>query len=96
MDGYSKADLINVMYGKTSVNRKDVKALVDLFIEELKASIVSQGTVELRGFGTFQTRVRKGRQNARNPRTGEPISVEPHRIVVFKPGRNLKQKVWPL
>ena len=70
--------------------------MVDLFIEEIKSAIVSCKVIELRGFGTFETRIRKGRQKARNPKTGEILSVSSHGIVVFRPGRDLKKDVWPL
>ena len=48
------------------------------------------GKVELRGFGTFSTRERKGR-SGRNPRTGESVTVRPKRAMHFKPGKALRE-----
>ena len=48
--------------------------------------------LELRGFGTFKVRLRKGRA-ARNPRTGEPCTTSNHRAIVFRPGQELKDRV---
>jgi integration host factor subunit beta len=67
-----------------------------MLIEEIKDALVDRKTIELRGFGTFEVRVRKGRQKARNPRTGETVSVKAHGVAAFKPGRDLKQAVWEL
>jgi integration host factor subunit beta len=93
---FTKADIIDSLYNKTGINRKDIRDVVDLFIEEIKKALVNQKVIELRGFGTFETKIRKGRKKARNPRTGELLSVSSHGIVVFRAGRELKQEVWNL
>jgi integration host factor subunit beta len=69
---------------------------MDLFIDEIKDSLIQQRDIELRGFGTFEVRIRKGRQKARNPKTGELVSVNTHGIAAFRPGRELKQDVWSI
>ena len=96
MDKFTKADIVDAIYNKSGVNRKEIRNVVDLFIDELKAALVSNKVIELRGFGTFEIKTRKGRQKARNPKTGEIISVNSHGIVAFRPGRDLKRDVWPL
>ena len=96
MDKFTKADIIDAIYNKTSVNRKEIRDVVDLFLVELKSALVSHKVIELRGFGTFEIKIRKGRQKARNPKTGETLSVNSHGIVAFRAGRDLKQEVWPL
>ena len=96
MDKFTKVDIVDAIYNKTGMNRKDIRDVVDLFITEVKGALISHKVVELRGFGTFETRMRKGREKARNPKTGEILSVNSHSIVAFRPGRDLKQDVWPL
>ena len=76
------------------MNRREIHNLVDLFIDEIKTALVSRNVIELRGFGTFEVRIRKGRQKARNPKTGEILSVNSHGIASFRPGRELKLDVW--
>ena len=96
MSKFTKADIVDAIYNKTGTNRKEIRDVVDLFIKEVKAALVSHRVIELRGFGTFEIKVRKGREKARNPKTGETISFNPHGTVTFRPGRDLKRDVRPL
>jgi integration host factor subunit beta len=90
----TKADIVDAVYEKTGMSRKEIRKVVDLFIDEIRDSLMEQMVIELRGFGTFEIRLRKGRQKARNPKTGELVSVTAHGIAAFRPGRELKQNVW--
>jgi integration host factor subunit beta len=93
---YTKADIVDSMYQKTGMNRKEIRTLVDLFLDEIKDALIKRMIIELRGFGTFEIRIRKGRQKARNPRTGKTVSVNSHGIAAFRPGQELKRDVWNL
>ena len=66
------------------------------FFDEVKAALTDDRVVELRGFGTFEIRTRKGREKARNPKTGEIVPVNTHGVTVFRPGKELKQMAWDL
>jgi integration host factor subunit beta len=93
---YTKAEIIDSLYEKTGMSRKEIRTVIDLFIDDIKDALVKNMVIELRGFGTFEIKVRKGRKEARNPKTGEPVSVTSHGIAAFRPGRELKQDVWNL
>jgi len=90
---FTKADLISALHGKTEMNRREIGTMLDLFVHEIKSALIQRRVIELRGFGTFEVRTRKARSGARNPRTGEAVSVCPHGIVSFRPGRELKRDV---
>lgn len=92
----TKADLVELVSEKAGFDRRDVKSVIDILLEEIKRVIVNSMTIELRGFGTFEVKVRKGKQKARNPKTGEPVSVPAHGVAIFRPGKELKQDVWVL
>jgi integration host factor subunit beta len=92
----TKADIIDSIYERTGMSRKEIRSIIDLFIDDIKGALIERRIIELRGFGTFEIRVRKGRQKARNPKTGELVSVTSHGIATFRPGRELKQDVWNL
>lgn len=92
----TKRDLVENIYAKTGHDLKDIKSVVDCFLNELKNALEQNQSVELRGFGTFEIRNRKGREKARNPKTGEIVSVEDHAVVAFRSGKDLKNSVWSI
>ena len=87
---FTKSDAVSAIYGKTGMSRREIAAVLDIFIHEVKSVLLQRGVVELRGFGTFEVKVRKARSGARNPRTGEAISGRSKAAVSFRPGRDLK------
>ncbi len=92
----TKAEIIERIYERLKVNRTDIHDVIDSLFEELKDALQDDRVVELRGFGTFEIRTRKGRERARNPKTGEIVPVSTHGVAVFRPGKELKQIAWPL
>jgi integration host factor subunit beta len=92
----TKIDILDSIYQKTGMNRVEIREVIDLFLNNIKGALVKGTVVELRGFGTFETRIRKGRSKARNPRTGTSVSVNSHGVAAFRPGRELKRDVWRL
>jgi integration host factor subunit beta len=93
---FTKADIIDALYEKTGMSRKEIRIVIDLFIDEIKDALMRRQVIELRGFGTFEVKVRKARPKARNPRTGETITIRSHGVVSFRAGRELKQDVWTI
>jgi integration host factor subunit beta len=92
----TKAEIVDSVYQKTGMSRKEIRTIIDLFLDDIKDALVKGMSIELRRFGTFEVRLRKGRQKARNPKTGKPVSVNSHGIAAFRPGSELKQDVWNL
>jgi integration host factor subunit beta len=70
----TKAEIIENIYESSGISRKDIHSVIDSFFEEVKDALTGDRVVELRGFGTFEIRTRKGREKARNPKTGEIVS----------------------
>jgi integration host factor subunit beta len=90
----TKADLIEAIHTNGNLNYKEAHGLIDALFDEIKGAMLAGKTVELRGFGTFEVKKRKGRQRARNPKTGEIVAVEDHGVAAFRPGRELKNGAW--
>ena len=91
---FTKADIIDALYEKTGLTRTEIRNTVDLFINEMKDALLRHHVIELRGFGTFEVKIRKARPRARNPKTGESIAIRSRGAVTFRSGRELKQSVW--
>lgn len=92
----TKNDLVDAVYKASDVEKQIIAEVVDCFLVQTRTALENGGTIELRGFGTFEPRLRKGRSVARNPKTGETLSVEPHYVAVFRAGKILKDKLWNL
>jgi len=60
-------------------------------LHSIKEKIFEHGRVEIRGFGTFEIKIRKGGKR-RNPKTGETVYTKDHGIISFRPGKEMKQK----
>jgi len=92
----TKADIIDALREKTGMTRTEIRSAIDLFIDEMKDALIHRNVIELRGFGTFEVKVRKARPRARNPRTGESIVIHSHGVVSFRSGQELKKAVWKI
>lgn len=92
----TKNDLVEAIYFKSDFEKYKIQEIVEKFLDEVKASLENGSTIELRGFGTFEPRLRKGRSVARNPKTGELLSVAPHYVAAFRAGQEMKKALWDL
>ena len=88
----TKVDMAESLFNKLGLNKKEALELVDLFFEELVASLAVGEPVKLYGFGNFELRDKHERPG-RNPRTGEEIPISARRVVIFRPGQKLKAQV---
>ena len=88
----TKKDIVMKVSNDTNVAQIDVKKVVQRTLDAIVESLERGETVELRNFGVFKVKSRRGRIG-RNPRTGEEVQVPEKKVVVFKPGLILKGKV---
>jgi integration host factor subunit alpha len=72
--------------GGADLPRKTVREALDFAIQEITQTVLDGKVVKLPGFGTFDLRKRADRLG-RNPKTGEPLFTQSHRVVVFRPTR---------
>ena len=88
----TKKDIVMKVSNDTNVAQIDVKKVVQRTLDAIVESLERGETVELRNFGVFKVKSRRGRIG-RNPRTGQEVQVPEKKVVVFKPGLILKAKV---
>lgn len=88
----TKADLIEEVTRVTELARKESEAVVETIFDSIIAALQSDDKIEIRGFGSFRTRQRRGR-TGRNPKTGAKVEVPPKKIPFFKPSKELKDFV---
>jgi len=88
----TKADLIAEVERVTSLKRTDSETIVETIFESIVAALQKGEKIEIRGFGSFRTRKRRGRVG-RNPKTGAKVEVPAKNIPFFKPSKELKDFV---
>ncbi|VAX76343.1 integration host factor subunit alpha [Buchnera aphidicola] len=91
----TKAEISDYLFNKLELSKQKIKNLVEIFFEEVRKSLEAGEEVKLSGFGNFYVRNKKQRPG-RNPKTGENILVSARRVVVFKPGQKLRNRVESL
>jgi integration host factor subunit beta len=92
MSTITKKELIDRIAEKTGTQRGVVKPVVQSFLDEIVNELSKGNRLEFRDFGVFEIRTRPGRM-ARNPKTLEEVRVPAARVVRFKMGRLMKQKL---
>ena len=89
----NKSDFIqNIAARLPEIPTRDVDHAARLLLELMASTLETGGRCEIRGFGTFSVRTRPGRK-ARNPMTGESVSVPERPVVYFRPGKQLKAQL---
>jgi len=86
----TKAELVEEVSRAVTATRKDAETVVETIFDCIVKALQGDDKVEIRGFGSFRTRKRRGRLG-RNPKTGAKVQVPPKRIPFFKPSKELKE-----
>lgn len=87
----TKSELIEKIAAKNpNLMIKDVERIVNVVLDTIIGTLSKGDRVEFRGFGAFSVRKRSPRV-AKNPRTGDKVSVEERNIAHFKTGKELHE-----
>ncbi len=86
----TKADIVKILADEVGLTRREAADALTVVLDGVVEAIRDGEKVELRGFGSFRTRRRQGRQG-RNPRTGAEVTVPPKVVPYFKPGKQLRE-----
>ncbi len=92
MSALTKAEMAEHLFDELGFNKREAKELVDMFFEEIRVSLENNEPVKISGFGNFELRDKRQRPG-RNPKTGEEVPISARRVVTFKPGQKLKERV---
>jgi len=88
----TKSSLIDCLCERWKVPVGRGEQIVDAIFEALEQALKRGERIEIRGFGSFETRSYKG-YTGRNPRTGSQVDVKPKRLPFFKAGKELKDRI---
>ncbi|MGC8494721.1 MAG: HU family DNA-binding protein [Syntrophobacteraceae bacterium] len=88
----TKAELVGRIANESGLTKLLAEKAVDGFVSAVSGALESGDSVTLVGFGTFTIGSRAEREG-RNPRTGESIKIPASKVVKFKAGKSLSEKV---
>jgi nucleoid DNA-binding protein len=88
----TKKEIIKQISEEIGLTQLKTKEIVQKTFDAIVETLIREGRIELRNFGVFEVKMRKARK-ARNPRTGEKVNVEPKKVVTFKPGKEMEERV---
>ncbi|WP_372472802.1 HU family DNA-binding protein [Capnocytophaga sp. ARDL2] len=82
----TKADIVAKISQKLGLEKDDIQATVESFMEEVKGALESGENVYLRGFGSFIIKTR-AEKIGRNISKNTSIKIPAHNIPSFKPAK---------
>ena len=88
----TKSDLIEQLAESLKLQRSKAEQLINTMFDAMVEALQNGDRIEIRGFGSFEVRHYKGYEG-RNPRTGEPVHVQPKRLPFFKVGKDLRERI---
>lgn len=88
----TKAEMAERLFAEVGLNKREAKEFVDAFFETIRKALEDGEQIKLSGFGNFELRS-KNQRPGRNPKTGEEIPISARRVVTFRAGQRLKQRV---
>ena len=89
----TKSELILKITSRNSyLYHKDVYKIIDTLFNCVTKALKDGDRVELRGFGTFTTKLRNARIG-RNPKTGDPVAIPQKKMPFFKMGKSMKERI---
>jgi len=91
----TKKDIVKSIAADADLTQLKVKEIVQRTFDEIIATLMRDGKIELRNFGVFKVTKRAARP-ARNPRTSETVNVPAKCVVTFKPGKEMAERIRQL
>ncbi len=86
----TKANLIDAIYEKVGLSKKESTQIVELIFELMRKSLETNQKVKISGFGNFNIR-EKNIRRGRNPQTGNEIKISARSVLTFKASPVLKK-----
>ena len=88
----TRADLCESVHEEVGLTRQDCAGLVERTLELMVEALEDGQQVKLSGFGVFQVRGKRARMG-RNPKTGEPATIDPRRVIGFRASQVMKARI---
>jgi len=91
----TKKEIVRTISEEIGLTQLQTKEIVQKTFDAIVEALVAERRIELRNFGVFEVK-RRAPRKARNPRTGDKVLVPEKYVVVFKPGKEMEERVKEL
>lgn len=88
----TKTELVSKIASEAGIIKSLAEKALGGFVSAVSGALAGGSKVTLVGFGTFSVAERAKREG-RNPRTGKKIKIPAKKVVRFKAGKTLSEKV---
>ena len=88
----TKKEIVRQIAAELGIDQTLTKKIVQRCLDTILEVAAQTGRIELRNFGIFRVKSRPPRK-ARNPRTGEEVTIPARRVLTFQPGKNVSRRI---
>ena len=88
----TRMDLSEAVFNAVGLSKNESADLVENVLKHMAYALVDGEQVKISSFGTFSVR-NKTERVGRNPKTGEEVTIEPRRVLTFRPSHLMKDRI---
>lgn len=88
----TKKEFIELYAKNGSMSKKDAEKNINLFLDSIQEALITDSEVGFVGWGKWEVQDKAARK-VRNPRTKEIMTIEARKVIKFKPGKLLSEKI---
>ena len=92
----TKRDLVVKIAAETNLIQADVAEVVQKTLDYIADELVAGRDIELRNFGVFEIKIRKGRVGRNPNKPAVAIAIPERAVVKFRAGKELKARIAKL
>lgn len=88
----TKKEFIELYSKNGNMSKKEAERNINLFLSSIQEALVLDGEIGFVGWGKWEVKAKNARQ-VRNPQTKEMMTIEARKVIKFKSGKLLADKV---
>lgn len=92
MKKINKNDLVEIVSEKTMISKKDVREVVETFLDLIENSLINEREVNLTNFGVLTPKRRSPRVGT-HPKLHSTIEIGSTKVVTFRMSKSLKARL---
>jgi len=91
-ENMTKLDIVNNVYDKLGLSKRECADIVDRFFEVIKETLAKDEDVKISGLGKFMVKQKHARRG-RNPQTGDEMEIKGRKVLLFRLSGILKDGI---